>query len=123
MKEILLTELINKAKVAIKPIQHRPSTVYQYGLAWKELVRYFESNGQSYFSTELANRFVQESKDSFDKGLIKNWRHKLRRLSVLILFEVLETGSYSWKFHLDRKSTRLNSSHVSISYAVFCLKK
>src|SRR5699024_5008668 len=29
----------------------------------------------------------------------------------------------SYKFGLDRKSTRLNSSHVSISYAVFCLKK
>src|SRR5207245_6626918 len=27
---------------------------------------------------------------------------------------------YAW---LDRKSTRLNSSHGSISYAVFCLKK
>src|SRR5699024_12778783 len=26
-------------------------------------------------------------------------------------------------FAQDRKSTRLNSSHVSISYAVFCLKK
>src|SRR5690625_5597358 len=26
-------------------------------------------------------------------------------------------------FLLDRKSTRLNSSHVAISYAVFCLKK
>src|SRR5690625_4292400 len=26
-------------------------------------------------------------------------------------------------FQLDRKSTRLNSSHVAISYAVFCLKK
>src|SRR5437660_8109582 len=25
--------------------------------------------------------------------------------------------------HKDRKSTRLNSSHVAISYAVFCLKK
>src|SRR5690625_6176979 len=25
--------------------------------------------------------------------------------------------------HGDRKSTRLNSSHVAISYAVFCLKK
>src|SRR5690606_42009599 len=25
--------------------------------------------------------------------------------------------------HKDRKSTRLNSSHVKISYAVFCLKK
>src|SRR5690348_18052202 len=27
------------------------------------------------------------------------------------------------KCELDRKSTRLNSSHPSISYAVFCLKK
>src|SRR5690554_7146911 len=26
-------------------------------------------------------------------------------------------------YHKDRKSTRLNSSHVRISYAVFCLKK
>src|SRR5690625_6610705 len=26
-------------------------------------------------------------------------------------------------FNRDRKSTRLNSSHVAISYAVFCLKK
>src|SRR5699024_12629330 len=28
-----------------------------------------------------------------------------------------------FQFFRDRKSTRLNSSHVSISYAVFCLKK
>src|SRR5690606_39480366 len=27
------------------------------------------------------------------------------------------------KWFIDRKSTRLNSSHVKISYAVFCLKK
>src|SRR5207253_8824887 len=27
------------------------------------------------------------------------------------------------RFSTDRKSTRLNSSHVAISYAVFCLKK
>src|SRR5699024_4441582 len=31
-------------------------------------------------------------------------------------------GWVSQRFALDRKSTRLNSSHVSISYAVFCLK-
>src|SRR5699024_11352288 len=29
----------------------------------------------------------------------------------------------SWCARRDRKSTRLNSSHVSISYAAFCLKK
>src|SRR5438874_3239404 len=28
-----------------------------------------------------------------------------------------------WEDRTDRKSTRLNSSHVEISYAVFCLKK
>src|SRR5689334_24605995 len=35
------------------------------------------------------------------------------------------TSSYptSGSFNRDRKSTRLNSSHSSISYAVFCLKK
>src|SRR5688572_31080201 len=30
---------------------------------------------------------------------------------------------YAKHSHLDRKSTRLNSSHSQISYAVFCLKK
>src|SRR5699024_11565010 len=29
----------------------------------------------------------------------------------------------TWSARIDRKSTRLNSSHVSISYAVFCFKK
>src|SRR5207249_8522607 len=40
-----------------------------------------------------------------------------------------DSGVWGWsssaipKSVRDRKSTRLNSSHVSISYAVFCLKK
>src|SRR5699024_12770183 len=32
-------------------------------------------------------------------------------------------AEHSFNASTDRKSTRLNSSHVSISYAVFCLKK
>src|SRR5690606_40749866 len=35
----------------------------------------------------------------------------------------LEEGLGIDAYDLDRKSTRLNSSHVKISYAVFCLKK
>ena len=37
----------------------------------------------------------------------------------------LEAAKDFWKIKLDeiRKSTRLNSSHITISYAVFCLKK
>src|SRR5690625_6835184 len=37
--------------------------------------------------------------------------------------ETIEILLVSASFILDRKSTRLNSSHVAISYAVFCLKK
>src|SRR5437899_4976282 len=36
--------------------------------------------------------------------------------------EQLEHGTLACAL-LDRKSTRLNSSHLGISYAVFCLKK
>src|SRR5437762_7073190 len=32
-------------------------------------------------------------------------------------------GSAQFSHNIDRKSTRLNSSHRCISYAVFCLKK
>src|SRR5690606_42051664 len=36
---------------------------------------------------------------------------------------VFKQGQSALSAILDRKSTRLNSSHVKISYAVFCLKK
>src|SRR3712207_8365868 len=39
------------------------------------------------------------------------------------LSEFAEQGAVQRVQRLDRKSTRLNSSHANISYAVFCLKK
>src|SRR5690606_39869929 len=45
-------------------------------------------------------------------------RYKVRDLSLA------EAGRHQLREgQVDRKSTRLNSSHVKISYAVFCLKK
>src|SRR5699024_7513431 len=52
--------------------------------------------------TDLLSRIYEEVKTNLHDGLDK----------VINLED-----------RLDRKSTRLNSSHVSISYAVFCLKK
>src|SRR3989442_12053100 len=54
-----------------------------------------------------------------------------RRGEVVKAFVVLKPGQQATsdeiiafcRQSLDRKSTRLNSSHVRISYAVFCLKK
>src|SRR5437870_12588922 len=44
------------------------------------------------------------------------------KLATKMLFGAMDQLATSW-VHRDRKSTRLNSSHVAISYAVFCLKK
>src|SRR5690625_5863566 len=57
-------------------------------------------------------------------------RHELVAISVLrgtsggrCVSELLALMSSICCVRPDRKSTRLNSSHVAISYAVFCLKK
>src|SRR5690606_40545745 len=55
----------------------------------------------------------------------------IRILRILRVFRVLKLNTYMQQAGFlasalktrDRKSTRLNSSHVKISYAVFCLKK
>src|SRR5438876_6599771 len=46
------------------------------------------------------------------------WRMALLAPALLALVALL-----AWITFLDRKSTRLNSSHPSISYAVVCLEK
>src|SRR5207249_12062528 len=51
--------------------------------------------------------------------LPRDGRHRVVRELQADLLEVEVHGRRGG----DRKSTRLNSSHVSISYAVFCLKK
>src|SRR3712207_7557650 len=43
--------------------------------------------------------------------------------TVDILLDVTNPGRWMAHGAIDRKSTRLNSSHANISYAVFCLKK
>src|SRR5206468_8333459 len=64
------------------------------------------------------------------KRLGAEWRHILDRKlkwrmsgeEVLDQFEA-QKGQRFFDAETDRKSTRLNSSHDQISYAVFCLKK
>src|SRR5437899_8222392 len=54
-------------------------------------------------------------------GLKQGWAFAWRSLiSGEMIFVSLGLGQM---LMIDRKSTRLNSSHLGISYAVFCLKK
>src|SRR5690349_22973592 len=51
-------------------------------------------------------------------GMVGLWSYN----GPAIVGAVRDAGK-TGKVKIDRKSTRLNSSHVEISYAVFCLKK
>src|SRR5439155_14856194 len=68
------------------------------------------------------------TRDARGPRLVAGNRHRCARVSVLrfsLPFRLVPVSRNSpGQSHFqDRKSTRLNSSHVAISYAVFCLKK
>src|SRR5690242_21440313 len=93
--------------------------------------------------------YVKESynKDTLERyghGTPDDWmernvytRHPMAGILLMLLTDVVAFGAIPgaliwltqiawipfWAAGVDRKSTRLNSSHMSISYAVFCLKK
>src|SRR5690554_7700559 len=58
-----------------------------------------------------------------DTAALTGHHHELARLFDAPRFFALDEPLKRYLEFLDRKSTRLNSSHVRISYAVFCLKK
>src|SRR5690349_22085454 len=64
--------------------------------------------------------------DSTDSPMFINEQiHKNAQATAVLLASLCrdEYHKVSGLDNADRKSTRLNSSHVEISYAVFCLKK
>src|ERR1035441_10957282 len=62
-----------------------------------------------------------------DEAVIRKRRRSLTRRLLLNRIHLTVVPSKTLlriaRTELDRKSTRLNSSHLGISYAVFCLKK
>src|SRR2546426_1681406 len=62
------------------------------------------------YTTLFRSDEVEDLKDRYRRGAVGDVEVKQKLATALNAF-------------LDRKSTRLNSSHLVISYAVFCLKK
>src|SRR5256885_5896677 len=84
------------------------STLFPYTTLFRSLG--FEDGGLD----EVAIRVVgATAEQDLDAGV------SLRRVDVALDLVV----RLPVKGYIDRKSTRLNSSHLVISYAVFCLKK
>src|SRR3712207_8857084 len=90
-----------------------------------EIITCFTTNSRLYFffndtaTTEIYTLSLHDALPIFV--------HLLQGFQELVLGVVGETQLVNklllWVVDRDRKSTRLNSSHANISYAVFCLKK
>src|SRR5690242_21554019 len=94
------------------------STLFPY----TTLFRSSQSKGTSMYSPKLPDAWNTECCEQASRRWCALWRHNA------VLFRQREPEEKRDKAckcpeQEDRKSTRLNSSHMSISYAVFCLKK
>src|SRR3712207_2894206 len=63
------------------------------------------------------------SYDTYDRLVMDLFLRELAGVSVAELRRCARIEVQTHGRRVDRKSTRLNSSHANISYAVFCLKK
>src|SRR5690606_42158970 len=71
---------------------------------------------------------IPKEMEQQDLALISDLIHEYKPLKIIFLGDLFHSdmnNDWDWlvMWRSDRKSTRLNSSHVKISYAVFCLKK
>src|SRR5690348_18113840 len=86
--------------------RHPTSTLFPYTTLFRSFIVLYRA------PLDVAERFAQATPEEAMDGL-KLWTDWFERTGNALV----DPGKP------DRKSTRLNSSHPSISYAVFCLKK
>src|SRR5690625_6942629 len=97
---------------------------------FKRLIDKFSKDRAKSTSKDFKNKISSAIKHAYAIGLIeRDFTSSLRydgydtvKRNVVLSFEEYKKLRDYVK-NKDRKSTRLNSSHVAISYAVFCLKK
>src|SRR5262245_62646259 len=95
------------------------STLFPYTTLFRSGFRKFHSR----------DAHVTAALSSFAIGLImldlshKVWGTEPLALPIPGSLQTASVEIFGTNILLDRKSTRLNSSHLGISYAVFCLKK
>src|SRR5690606_41931296 len=96
-----------------------PSTLFPYTTLFR--------SGTTYTLTGLdaETNYQYYVRQDCDNGDLSVWAGPFSFYTGYCTVTSSSTTSTSYKiigFSTDRKSTRLNSSHVKISYAVFCLK-
>src|SRR5690625_287948 len=104
------TELVNLAKP--------DGFIERQVMGW--IKRYERAKTDEVDVIEKLKTYLENNIPNSQEPTIIHYDYKLNNALFSKDFKKM-TGLFDWE--IDRKSTRLNSSHVAISYAVFCLKK
>src|SRR5690625_4443965 len=99
---VSIGELIVQADAAVSRLGHAPSTLRQYRWAWSEFEIFCSGRNVEELTNEVVDAFLQIVASDHREGRIKEWKRKLLRKSVLVLWEVSETGSYQWRLSRSR---------------------
>src|SRR5437773_3443906 len=82
------------------------------------------------YTTLFRSPIVLEEGEAYTTDAVTVAKFRGKNVHALVLGEMLRAAQQAGRLRAltatraeDRKSTRLNSSHITISYAVFCLKK
>src|SRR5690606_39454999 len=96
--------------------RHRQSTHFPYTTLFRS-----GNVGETFILTTSIDNLTGTTRNDTFKGVIDD--DGTTNNSTAQTGDVVNGGAGNNDTFEDRKSTRLNSSHVKISYAVFCLKK
>src|ERR1035437_2973878 len=100
-------------------------TVVAYG---RDKTSLSEAVGQAFeeidqLDDQMSNYKPESELSGIDRDAAQRELTVAPELFNLIQYSMHASEESGGDFDIDRKSTRLNSSHANISYAVFCLKK
>ncbi len=95
--------LIRRAESEMKYLQLSASTNGQYLQAWRELYVFLYLHGDTTFTRDSCNAFVEDAKQKHRDGSLHEWKRKIRRRAICVLFEVADTGCFEWKLFLTRR--------------------
>src|SRR5207249_12056442 len=98
-----------------------PATPETHALSLHDALPIWQARGPAARVRRRRRPRDQAQAEAIVRSRAQAWLDRFVTWSPVLLLGALAALTY-W-LNADRKSTRLNSSHVSISYAVFCLKK
>src|SRR5436190_16256310 len=116
-----------KSGIEVDPVKPRQRAPRKGNMAWTESFRTdkYTDHHERQHPIEWARykAFSFDEKAKFFACMTPHANTMLPHINVGLAAAPLELRVLSPIVDVDRKSTRLNSSHTVISYAVFCLKK